>query len=61
MCFLLAITFVIAAVTFFSKGLLIQAVISGVIATIFLFFFTDVRHFTFIARKASGTNVPTTP
>lgn len=39
MCFILTIAFVIATVTFFSKGLLIQAVMSGVIAAIFLFFF----------------------
>ncbi|MBD3809044.1 MAG: hypothetical protein IE884_00750 [Sulfuricurvum sp.] len=39
MCFLLTIAFVIAAVTFFSKGLLIQTIMSGVIAAIFLFLF----------------------
>lgn len=37
MCFLLTVAFVIAAVTFFSKGLLIQGVMSGGVAAIFLF------------------------
>lgn len=39
MCLLLTIAFVAAAFSFFSHGLIIQAVISGIIAASALFFF----------------------
>jgi hypothetical protein len=38
MCFLLTIIFIFATLTFFTKGLMIQALISGFIAAIALFF-----------------------
>jgi multisubunit Na+/H+ antiporter MnhE subunit len=38
MCFILTVAFVFATLAFFSKGLMIQALISGVIASIALFF-----------------------
>lgn len=38
MCLILTFAFFLAAFTFFSKGLIPHAVISGIIACIFLFF-----------------------
>lgn len=38
MCFILTIAFVFATFTFFSKGLMMQAIFSGIIASIALFF-----------------------
>ncbi|HEX5329041.1 hypothetical protein [Sulfuricurvum sp.] len=39
MCFILTLVFLFAAFTFFSKGLMIQGLISGMIAAFALFFF----------------------
>jgi hypothetical protein len=39
MCFILTLVFVFAALSFFSKGLMVQAFISGIIAAVALFFF----------------------
>ena len=38
MCFILTIAFIFAAFAFFSKGLILQAIFSGIIASIALFF-----------------------
>ncbi len=38
MCFILTVAFVITTIAFASKGLLIQAIMSGIIAAIALFF-----------------------
>lgn len=39
MCLILTLAFIFATLTFYSQGLIIQATMSGVIATISLFFF----------------------
>lgn len=39
MCFILTFAFVIATITFFSKGLIIQAAMSAAVAAFSLFFF----------------------
>lgn len=39
MCLILTLAFVIATFTFFAQGLIIQALMSGVIAAVSLFFF----------------------
>ncbi len=38
MCFILTVAFIFAALAFFSKGLMLQAMVSGIIASIALFF-----------------------
>jgi hypothetical protein len=39
MCLILTIAFIVAAFAFFSKGLILQAIVSGIIACAALFFF----------------------
>ncbi|MFA5215223.1 hypothetical protein [Sulfuricurvum sp.] len=52
MCFLLTIVFVIATFSFLSHGLIPHAIISGIIAAIFLFFF--IRKLIFNGRCIFG-------
>lgn len=52
MCFILMIAFVMATVAFFTKGLIPHAIISGIIASISLFFF--IRKLIFNGRCIFG-------
>jgi hypothetical protein len=52
MCFVLTIVFIVAAFSFFSDGLILQAIISGVIASTALFFF--IRKLIFNGRCIFG-------
>lgn len=45
MCLILTFAFILATLSFFSKGLLIQAAMSGIIALISLFFFIRKLYF----------------
>lgn len=39
MCLILTLAFILATLTFYSQGLMTQAIMSGGIASLFLFFF----------------------
>ncbi|MDD5052289.1 MAG: hypothetical protein PHO27_06105 [Sulfuricurvum sp.] len=60
MCLILTFAFILATLSFVSKGLMIQAIMSGIIASISLFFFIRKLYFNgrCIFGKDRDCNVP---